>query len=87
MSLSDDDSAENSRAGALSVMSEVARSAELTVEHPVSRCFSDDDYESIIDLAWRCQFDDDRATFRQGLLDLETYLEPRILALEARGDE
>ncbi len=87
MHLSDDETADHSRSGALSVMREVARGSDMTGEHPVSRCFSDDDYESIISLAWRYQFDDDRAAFRQGLLDLETYLEPRILAVEAKENE
>jgi hypothetical protein len=43
--------------------------------------FRAEDYEQLIALAWRHQFDDDRTKFKRELRELQTHITQRILDL------
>ncbi|MEV4383426.1 hypothetical protein [Streptosporangium sp. NPDC049644] len=48
--------------------------------------FLQDDYEQLIKLAWRYQFDDDRSKYKRELRELQEHASERILArLELNG--
>ena len=59
--------------------------------HEIPRCssssasrraaFQDEDYEQLIALAWRHQFDDDRTKFKRELRELQAHVTQRILDL------
>lgn len=77
--LENDDSG-HAREGALAALTEVARDSEIVERFgaPTS-AFEDEDYQQLIALAWRHQFDNDRTDFRRGLRDLQAHVTQRIL--------
>jgi len=46
----------------------------------VSAAFEPDDYEQIIGLAWRHQFNDDRSKFKREIRELQEHVSQRIIA-------
>jgi len=76
----DDDG--HGRQGALAALSEVATDPEIVKQFgiPVA-AFQDEDYQQLIALAWRHQFDDDRTKFKRELRDLQAHVTQRILDL------
>lgn len=74
------------RDGALSALREVAESADRTRFGLAIDSFEPDDYNEVVSLAWRYQFDDDRSKFKRDLRELQTHVSERILArLELNG--
>lgn len=68
------------RPGALAALREVADSADRAKFGMATDSFEPGDYEQIIGLAWRHQFDDDRSKFKRELRELQEHVSERILA-------
>lgn len=68
------------RPGALAALREVAESADRSKFGIAVDSFYPEDYEQIIGLAWRHQFDDDRSKFKRDLRELQGHVSERILA-------
>jgi hypothetical protein len=74
------------RAGALAALSEVATDPEIVRQFGVpAAAFQDEDYQQLIALAWRHQFDDDRSKFKRELRELQAHVTQRILDLLELG--
>ena len=75
------------RDGALAALREAAAEPGMNKEfgHAVAS-FEDSDYEHLIALAWRYQFDDDRSKFKRALRELQDQVSPRILARLELGE-
>lgn len=68
------------REGALAALKEVAADPGMLKHFGVpAAAFTDEDYEQLIALAWRYQFDDDRMKFKRELHYLQAHVTPRIL--------
>ena len=68
------------RHGALAALEEVAETADRAQFGIAIESFTDEDYEQIVGLAWRYQFDDDRSKFKRELRELQEHVSERILA-------
>lgn len=68
------------RKGAFAALQEVASTADRTKFGIAIDSFEPEDYEQIIGLAWRHQFDDDRSKFKRELRGLQEHVAGRILA-------
>lgn len=68
------------RAGALAALQEVAETADAEQYGLAIESFEPDDYEEIVRLAWRYQFDDDRSKFKRELRELQEHVSDRIIA-------
>ncbi len=69
------------RDGALAALLEAAQSADTErFGRPLLDSFESDDYQDIIDLAWRYQFDDDRSKFKGDFRRLQQHVSERIFA-------
>lgn len=68
------------RDGALSALREVAATADRKAYALAIDSFEPEDYDEIVRLAWRYQFDDDRSKFKRELRELQTHVSERILA-------
>lgn len=68
------------RPGALEALKEVAGDADRRTFGMAIDSFEPSDYEQIITLAWRYQFDDDRSKFKRELRELQEHVSERILA-------
>lgn len=76
----DDDEPGQGREGALAALNEVAADPEIIKQFGVpAAAFQDEDYEQLIALAWRHQFDDDRTKFKRELRELQAHVTPQIL--------
>lgn len=76
----DDDG--HGRQGALAALREVATDPEIVKQFGIpAAAFQDEDYQQLIALAWRHQFDDDRSKFKRELRDLQAHVTQRILDL------
>jgi len=74
----DDDG--HGRTGALEALLEVAREPDIVSDYrTVSAAFEPDDYEQIIALAWRHQFNDDRSRFKREIRELQEHVSQRII--------
>jgi hypothetical protein len=73
------DRQEYGRDGALQALLEVAHSRQAKEGSLTDSVFSTRDYEVLVDLAWRHQFDTDRGEFRRGIRSLQEQVVPRIL--------
>lgn len=70
------------REGALDALEEVATSPEMIKQFGIpAASFQEEDYEQLIALAWRHQFDDDRTKFKRELRELQAHVTQRILDL------
>jgi hypothetical protein len=68
------------REGALAALTEVAAEPEMIEQFGIpAAAFQEEDYEQLIALAWRHQFDDDRTKFKRELRELQAHVTPRIL--------
>ncbi|WP_104062514.1 hypothetical protein [Arthrobacter sp. 4R501] len=74
------DQTSHAREGALSALREVAEVADRERFGFAIDSFEADDYEQIVRLAWRYQFDDDRSKFKRELRQLQGHVSERILA-------
>ena len=78
----ENDEAGHGREGALAALEEVATSLEMIEQFGIpAAAFRDEDYEQLIALAWRHQFDDDRTKFKRELRELQVHVTLRILDL------
>lgn len=69
------------REGALRALLQIAADPEVTREYPkVSAVLATEDYEALVALAWRHQFDEDRTKFKRGLHELKASVSQRLLA-------
>jgi hypothetical protein len=74
------DNTGHGREGALSALREVAEAADRARFALAIDSFEANDYEEIVRLAWRHQFDDDRSKFKRELRQLQEHVSERILA-------
>lgn len=75
----DDDG--HGRAGALEALLDVAQRRGIASDYrTVTAVFEPDDYEQIIALAWRHQFNVDRTKFKREIRDLQEQISQRVLA-------
>lgn len=78
----ENDEVGHGREGALAALMEVATDPEMIGQFGIpTAVFQDEDYEQLIALAWRHQFDDDRTKFKRELRELQAYATQRILDL------
>jgi hypothetical protein len=78
----DNDDAGQGRTGALEALLEVTSERDILKDYrTASAAFSRDDYEQLIALAWRHQFNEDRTKFKRELRELEQHVSQRILEL------
>jgi hypothetical protein len=76
----ENDDASQGRTGALAALKEVATDPEMVKEFGITvEAFSDEDYDDLIALAWRYQFDDDRSRFKRGIRELQVHITKDIL--------
>jgi hypothetical protein len=76
----ENDDASQGRAGAMAALKEVATDPEMVREFGITaEAFSDEDYNDLITLAWRHQFDDDRSRFKRELRELQVHVTKNIL--------
>lgn len=76
----DDASDGQGRKGALAALHEVAEDPAMSDFVIAAASFEPEDYEHLINLAWRYQFDDDRTKFKRELRELQEQVSQRILA-------
>jgi len=75
------DDAGHGRTGALEALLDVARGPGIVTDYrPVPAAFEPDDYEQIIALAWRHQFNDDRSKFKREIRELQEQVSQHIIA-------
>lgn len=75
------------RRGALAALREVAEDPDLKRQFGVAvASFEPGDYEQIVALAWRYQFDDDRSKFKRDLRELQGHVSQRILGRLELGE-
>jgi hypothetical protein len=75
------DDAGHARTGALEALLDVAQDLDIVGDYrTVSAAFEPDDYEQIIGLAWRHQFNDDRSKFKREIRELQEHVSQRIIA-------
>jgi hypothetical protein len=68
------------REDALAALNEIAATPEMTKQFGLqAAAFEPEDYEHLIALAWRYQFDDDRTKFKRDLRELQAHVSQRIL--------
>jgi len=76
----ENDQAGQGREGALAALNEVANDPEMIEQFGIpAAAFQDEDYQQLIALAWRHQFDDDRTKFKRELRELQEHVSQRIL--------
>ena len=75
------DDAGHARVGALEAILDAAHELDIDGDYrTVSAAFTADDYEQIIALAWRHQFNDDRSKFKREIRELQEDVSKRIAA-------
>lgn len=74
------DNTGHGRQGALAALREVAASADRKRFALAIDSFEPEDYDEIVRLAWRYQFDDDRSKFKRDLRELQVHVSEQILA-------
>lgn len=80
------DAAGHGRAGALEALREAAAEADRQAFGVAMNSFEAEDYDEIVALAWRYQFDDDRSKFKRELRELQEHVSARILARLELGE-
>ena len=74
------DDAGEARTGALEALMDVAHELDIDGDYRrVSAAFGVDDYEQIIALAWRHQFNDDRSKLKREIRELQEHVSKRII--------
>jgi len=75
------DDSGHGRAGALEALREVAGERDILNDYRTAHgAFQAEDYEQLISIAWRHQFNDDRTKFKRELQELREHVSLRILA-------
>jgi len=75
------DNAGHGRAGALQALLDVAQEPDIVGDYRIaSAAFEADDYQQIVALAWRYQFNDDRGKFKREIRELQEHVSQRVLA-------
>lgn len=68
------------KAGALAAMLEASQDADIVDDYrSIARGFDPDDYQAVIDIAWRHQFNDDRLNFKRDIRELQQDVSRRAL--------
>lgn len=80
------DAGGHGRVGALEALQEVANDADRSSFGIAIDSFEPSDYQQIIDLAWRYQFDDDRSKFKREVRELQEHISQRILGRLELGE-
>ncbi len=76
----ENDEAGQGREGALAALNEVADDPEMIEQFGIpAAAFQDEDYQQLIALAWRHQFDYDRSKFKRELRELQEHVSQRTL--------
>jgi transcription elongation factor GreA-like protein len=76
----ENDEAGQGREGALAALYEVANGPEIIeLFGSAASAFQEEDYQQLIALAWRHQFDEDRTKFKRELRELQEHLSQRIV--------
>ena len=78
--LDETEDAGHGREGALSALREVAEGADRERFRVAIDSFEAEDYEQVVRLAWRYQFDDDRSKFKRELRQMQEHVSERMLA-------
>lgn len=80
MNNTESDEAGHGREGALAALLEVTADPAMTNNFSIpTSAFRAEDYEQLIALAWRHQFDEDRTKFKREIRELQTHVSQRIL--------
>jgi hypothetical protein len=65
--------------GALFALIEVSQDRDIASDYrTIASAFDEDDYRTIIDLAWRHQFNDERLNFKRQIRELQQHVCSRI---------
>ena len=81
------DDAGHARTGALEALLDAAHELDIDGDYrTVSAAFDADDYEQIIALAWRHQFNDDRSKFKREIRELQEHVGKRIISTLERSE-
>lgn len=80
------DDAGHGRTGALEALMEAAENTDRRTFGKAIDSFDVADYEQIITLAWRHQFDEDRSRFKRELRELQEHVSGKILARLELGE-
>jgi hypothetical protein len=76
----DNEEAGHGQEGALAALNEVATDPEMIKQFGIpAEAFQENDYQQLIALAWRHQFDEDRSKFKRELRELQEHVSQRIL--------
>lgn len=79
MSETDESDMTQSQQGALFALIEASQDIDLLKDYRrIATAFEDDDYEALIDLAWRHQFDSERLHFKRQIRELQEHVCSRI---------
>lgn len=74
------DESGHARNGALEALAEAAKATDRKKYGIAMDSFEQEDYDDLIGLAWRFQFDDDRSKFKRELRKLQEHVSARVLA-------
>ena len=75
MNENDDSEITQSQQGALFALIEVSQDLDLLKDYRlIAAAFEDGDYQTIIDLAWRHQFDSERLHFKRQIRELQEHV-------------
>lgn len=75
-----DDTRTQGPAAALDALKEVSYEPEILADYrTIAGAFTPDDYRTIIDLAWRHQFNAERLNFKRELRELQEHVCSRIM--------
>jgi hypothetical protein len=79
MTEKDDTDVTQGQQGALFALIEVSQDRDLVKDYrTIADTFEEDDYRTIIDLAWRHQFNNERLNFKRQIRELQQYVCSRI---------
>ena len=68
-----------SQQGGLLALVEASQDRDILADYrTIANAFDDEDYRTIIDLAWRHQFDNERLHFKREIRELQQYVCSRI---------
>lgn len=82
-----DNDPEHARTGALEALLDAAHEIDIDGDYrTISAGFDTDDYEQIIALAWRHQFNDDRSKFKREIRELQEHVGQRIISMLERSE-
>jgi hypothetical protein len=77
----------HARIGALEALRDAAHEIDIDGDYrTISAGFDTEDYEQIIALAWRHQFNDDRSQFKREIRGLQEHVAERIIGTLERSE-